>query len=134
MAAARESYQPGSIYILKRCPPLHGDEIKDRPVVIIRVVQRNCEVVVVAVSTSDENPPVDRVELPDKTVDPQTGLDRPSAAIPQWYFVLSPRRLGRKRIGQVPPDAFLRIEAGVRARVEAWFPPVRIDDGSAEEE
>lgn len=134
MAAALESYKPGSIYILKRCPPLHGGAIKDRPVVIVRVLQQKGQVIVVAVSTSDEDPPADRVELPEKTVDPQTGLDKPSAAIPQWYFVVSPRRLGRKRIGQAPSDVFLKIEAGVRARVEAWFPPVRIDDEPAKEQ
>lgn len=43
--------RPGAIHILPECPPLHGEELKNRPVVVVAVVPSKPVLLIVAVST-----------------------------------------------------------------------------------
>lgn len=55
----------GSVHILPECPPLHGEELKDRPVVVVNVYPDE-GVIVVAVTTKATRSVADRIRLPDE--------------------------------------------------------------------
>lgn len=124
----------GSIYLLKHCPPLHGEEKKDRPVVVIGPIPNYGKVLIVAISSSVKASVRDRIALPDRTTDPQstTGLDQPCWAVPAWYAAVTPKRLGGKKIGQLPEALRMEVTTAVLARLEARFPGVRIDEDGAD--
>jgi len=88
----------GSIYWLQNCPPLDDDNEKDRPVIVVddpKTLKGGGPVIVIACSTKSRQSETDRIALPDKGAIPQTksGLNRPTWAIPRWFFPVERARL-----------------------------------------
>lgn len=124
MRGSQGQVRPGGIHILPECPPLHGDELKDRPVVVISAYPED-GIVVVAVSTKVSLSVQDRVRLPDRSTQPQTksGLWEPCWAVPEWYLVVRVEELGRK-IGYIGGVSLRKIVKAVQVHVAVGDPPV----------
>lgn len=125
MQGPQQSIRPGAIHILPDCPPLHGEELKDRPVVVVGVLPGNPRIVIVAVSTQVVASVKDRIRLPDRGSQPQTtsGLRRTSWAVPEWYMRVEASALGEK-IGYIGGATLQRLVNAVIGRIDAGYPPV----------
>lgn len=125
MQTPHRNIRPGAIHILPDCPPLHGEALKHRPVVVVGVSKSEPGIVIVAVSSQVRASVADRIRLPDRGSQPQTtsGLGRPSWAVPEWYMRVEASSLGEK-IGYIGGATLRRLVNAVIARIEAGFPPV----------
>ena len=120
-----QSIRTGAIHILSQCPPLHGQELKNRPVVVIAVEPDKLDVLLVAVSTTVLSSVTDRIQLPDRSTQPQTtsGLKEPSWAVPEWYLRVQVQSLDKK-IGYISGVNLRKIAKAVQVHIAAGKRPV----------
>lgn len=92
----RPQVQPGEIYWLTDCPPIDGEEVKTRPVLIFALHDTDSsKVLVLPISSSTRDK--DRVDIPNSATDPRqtrTTLKNQCWAIPRRLMVTEVSRLG----------------------------------------
>ena len=113
----------GEIFWLPDCPPLDGRGAKARPIVVLgEFIKGGKPLLIVAISHTASQPErdPDMIRLPDLQQSPQvkTGLNKPSWAIPRWWAVVSPERLGAS-VGYLSGDSLRKLIVAVTKRVDA---------------
>jgi hypothetical protein len=120
LAEARPVRQ-GDIYWVDDFPPLHGDESKRRPVIVVSsaaMLRRGELVLVVACTTSVLASDTEAIELPNTTRTPQarSGLSRATWAVPSWWLATTPQRL-TEYPGFIRGDLLRRLVAAASKRI-----------------
>jgi mRNA-degrading endonuclease toxin of MazEF toxin-antitoxin module len=103
----------GDIFWLDNCRPLHGDQNKRRPVVVIsptELIEKAPDVLVVACTSTVFASDKTAIELPSRERTPQakTGLGRRTWAVPAWILPVE-RHLLTDRIGAVTGATLRRL-------------------------
>ena len=103
----------GNIYWLDGCAPLHGDEAKRRPVVVVSpnaVMETMPEVLTVACTSTVYPSDKAAIELPSRERTPQTrtGLVRRTWAVPAWVVPVE-RELLTDYIGHLSGATLRRL-------------------------
>jgi mRNA-degrading endonuclease toxin of MazEF toxin-antitoxin module len=115
---------PGQVFWLDDCPPLDGQDVKRRPVVIIDdtdELRAGADPVIVVAITSTDCQDADRVDLPNTAEEPgsTTGLPEPCCALPRWILQVERARLS-DYAGYLPKVTLERLLDAVERRMDEW--------------
>ena len=96
--AGQRPIRQGDIYWVDDFPPLHGDVLKRRPVVVVSsaaMLRSMNDVLVVACTSSALPSDTEAIELPNTARTPQakSGLSRRTWAVPSWWLAARRERL-----------------------------------------
>jgi hypothetical protein len=101
---------------------------------VVAVDPTNPDILLVAVSSTVSGQVQDRIQLPDRSTQPQTtsGLWEQCWAVPEWYLYVPATRLGEK-IGYIGGEKLRQVAKAVQVHIAAGKRPVE-DRGRQDEE
>ena len=108
------------IYWLDDCEPLDGDADKDRPIIVLATPESLAKddiILVVACSTHPRKKDKNRILVPSRHTEPETGLPSDCWAIPRWYFEINRFRLKVLK-GNCPLKLFVEVLKAAAAQQE----------------
>lgn len=103
----------GGVYFLRAVPDPHGQNAKDRWVVVFRAAVPGYSAAL-CVAVSSTTTAADRVALPNQELDrrSRSGLPRMSYAVPAWVLLVPHADLTDKR-GSLSGPALLRLKGAI---------------------
>lgn len=122
--APEPQLRQGEVYWVEDCPPLDGEDVKPRPVIVLSPVEvlrdNPAHVLVVASSSTDCDPKNhDRIPLPNHEENSvcTSGLPRRCCAVPRWYLMIERTKLQNPQ-GYISGAVLRRVKFAVDARLE----------------
>ena len=119
-----ETIRPGDIRYLRDCPPLDGQSVKDRRVIVVTapgdLPDGRIVVVCACTSTLLGRPEATDVPIPDRSKTPatKTGFAQPTWAKGRWSFPVETGRLDPVRSGYVSGPLLERVTKAVAGHLK----------------